>query len=258
MRPNSPSFERRLKRLIPTGVKSWLVATFAEGVGRIVQTLGVRRSIHGATFPFSKVTPAQAGLIFLEVWESAEIKLSRKYLKLLGPLHVIELGGSMGTNYSANHRSAKSWTLVEPIPKNLQLLEHVIVEPSTATRAMPVAYHSSRQQVRMTIAGNEASQIKQGQHGGIDVPCYNMSRILSESLVPPSAPFALITDIEGAEVDLLQNDIDSLSNCTLIVAELENTPTWSIEDQVAALREFGYDVGESYGNVFVFLPREGD
>lgn len=173
-------------------------------------------------------------------------------------MHVIDLGGSMGTNYSANHRSAKSWTLVEPIPKNLQLLEHVIVDATTATRAIPVAYHSSRPQVRMTIAGNEASQIKQGQHGGIDVPCYKMSRILSESLVPTSAPFALITDIERAEVDLLRNDIDSLSNCTLIVAELENTTMWSIDDQIAALCEFGYDVAESYGNVFAFLPREGD
>lgn len=204
------------------------------------------------------VTPRQAGLIFLEVWESAEIKLSRKYLKLMGPLDVIELGGSMGTNYSANHGLAKSWTLVEPIPKNLQLLNHVIVESTTATRTIPVAYHSTQPHVRMTIAGCEASQINQEQQGGLEVPCYNMSRILSESLVSMSAPFALITDIEGAEVDLLQNDIESLRNCALIVAELENTRTWSIDDQVEALRESGFDVAESYGNVFVFLPREMD
>ena len=57
-------------------------------------------------------------------------------------------------------------------------------------------------------------------------------------------------------MDLLQKDIDSLRNCALIVAELENTPTWSIDDQVEALRESGFDVVESYGNVFVFLPRE--
>ena len=197
-----------------------------------------------------------SGADFLEVWESAEIKLSRKYLKLHGPLDVIELGGSMGTNYSANHGLAKSWTLVEPIPKNLQLLEQVIVEPAPATKTIPVAYHSSQPHVRMTIAGNEASQIKQAQEGGLKVPCYNMARILAESLVPESTPYVLITDIEGAEVDLLQNDIDTLRNCALIVAELENTPTWSIDDQVEALRESGFDVVESYGNVFVFLPRE--
>lgn len=235
-----------------------MVETFAESVGRVVQLVGVRRSIHGAFFPFSMVTPKQAGLIFLEVWESAEIKLSRKYLKLQGPLDVIELGGSMGTNYSANHGLAKSWTLVEPIPKNLQLLENVIVESASATRTIPVAYHSSQPHVRMTVAGNEASQIKQEQQGGLKVPCYNMSRILAESLVPASSPYALITDIEGAEVDLLQNDIDTLRNCALIVAELENTPTWSIGDQVEALRESGFDVVESYGNVFVFLPRESE
>ena len=233
-----------------------LVSTFAEAIGKVVQVLRLSRSIHGAVFPFSLVTPLQAGLIFLEVWESAEIKLSRKYLKILGPLDVIELGGSIGANYSANHSLAKSWTLIEPIPKNLELLGHVIVEPTTAARTIPVAYHSSRPQVRMTIAGNEASQIKHDQKGGLDVPCFNMSRILQESLVPKSAPFALITDIEGAEVDLLQNDIDSLRNCALIVAELENTLTWSIGDQVKALHEFGFDVAESYGNVFVFRPRK--
>ena len=77
-------------------------------------------------------------------------------------------------------------------------------------------------------------------------------------MVPASTPYALITDIEGAEVDLLQNDIDTLRNCALIVAEFENTPTWSIGDQVEALRESGFDVVESYGNVFVFLPRESE
>ncbi len=65
--------------------------------------------------------------------------------------------------------------------------------------------------------------------------------------------FTLITDIEGAEAEVFFKDKNSLKMCSQIIAELDNTLSYSIDEQVDQLLSYGFKMKERYGNVFVFI-----
>ena len=82
------------------------------------------------------------------------------------------------------------------------------------------------------------------------MPTITLSRLLEENRV--NEEYTLITDIEGAESEIFFVDEIALKNCVLIIAELEETSTYSMEEQINKLISIGFSISESYGNVFVF------
>ena len=63
--------------------------------------------------------------------------------------------------------------------------------------------------------------------------------------------YCLISDIEGADAAIFYNDIASLDNCERIIAELDDSPLGTIEDQIEKLKSIGFSVTERYGQVIV-------
>ena len=64
--------------------------------------------------------------------------------------------------------------------------------------------------------------------------------------------FSLISDIEGAEYDLLINEPDSLKMCEILVMEIEDLKNASIQEQVDLVCQIGFKMVKKDGNVFAF------
>ena len=85
------------------------------------------------------------------------------------------------------------------------------------------------------------------------VPALSLSELLSTQKI--DGPYTLITDIEGAEASIFFEDSQALDNCDRIIAELDNTPMYSADEQLIKLNSLGFKISERYGNV-VFMAQE--
>ena len=83
------------------------------------------------------------------------------------------------------------------------------------------------------------------------MPAITLNKILKLYKVKES--FTLITDIEGMESEIFFKDSKSLKNCKCIIAELENTHLYSINDQIKKLTDIGFKLEAFKKNVGVFL-----
>ena len=90
----SNSFERHLKRLIPDQVKKIIIMMLINKfTGRLIKFFKIRFTIIGGKYNYNLASDLEAAKIFFGLWESAEIRYSKKYAK---SDVVIELGSSIG------------------------------------------------------------------------------------------------------------------------------------------------------------------
>ncbi len=261
IKTNAKGVERWVKKILPNSVKKIVIFFIVNKiVGVFVQKV-FSRSMLGARYNFSSVSPVIAARIFFGLWESAEIRFSKKYVND-GDV-VIELGSSIGVTLATlcSTKKLKTYISVEASSSSAQVLQPVVAEFSkynivSINAAISYSTQTFVEFTETTFTGSRLKSAIDNNNESIKSKTYKVKSIQLNDIVnryiPLDCEYVLISDIEGAEADIFSMDIESLSRCKLIVCELENTQKYSIDNQVDLLTLAGFSVKEYYGQVFVF------
>lgn len=246
------SLERILKRFTPAAFKKFALFFMVNPLtGRAVKALGIKKNLFGGYFDYATVTDTEAARIFWGVWESAEIRFSKRFAT--APT-IVELGSSVGVTLGvlATQRRNTRFVCIEASPSNFKKLERLKSglpqggnDYTLVNRAIAYGVDS----INFAHTSTTGSRIDDTAPatGAQRVPAATLTALLREFDI--SGDYTLITDIEGAEAAIFFQDRAALTTCSQIVAELENTSAHSIEDQITALKDVGFRLTERYGNV---------
>lgn len=250
------SLERFVKSLIPLNLKKFLLFFLVNSfVGKLLKSLKISWNLFGGKFNYSLVSDRDAAKIFWGIWESAEIRFSKRFVSTNT---VIELGSSVGVTLGvlSNTRTSTKFICLEASSENFEKLsslkkilsdsnEYILINKAIAYGAEKVNFNfttatGSKISHESSISDSETSSY---------VDTITLSKVLTENEV--NDEFTLITDIEGAEEDVFFKDDKALSKCVLIIAELENTSSHTVNDQILKLKNIGFNLTERYGSVVV-------
>lgn len=224
-------------------------------IGHLVKFSRCRGNLFGGYFNYNLVSPREAASIFFGIWESAEIRLAKKYAQ---NDIIIELGSSVGVlvGVLSKIKKSKTFILIEASPENFAKLEVLVNELRSIsshrfiTINAAVSYYNNSVAFRHSGTIN-SSIIKESFVGNeYTVNCCKLSDIVE--LYSLNKNFTLITDIEGSEAEILKQDKSAFNNCECIIAELENTHLMSIEQQVFCINQMGFAIAENHDNVYAF------
>ena len=250
----SNSFERHLKRLIPDQVKKIIIMMLINKfTGRLIKFLKIRFTIIGGKYNYNLVSDLEAAKIFFGLWESAEIRYSKKYAKS----HVvIELGSSIGVTLAllSNIKKNTKFICLEASNINFKKLQklrsklsnrnkYILVNKAISYKADTIAFEH--------ISTTGSSIDKTPAYSSEIISTITLNQLILDHC--EKERFTLITDIEGAEADIFFMDKESLINCNEIIAELEDTEVHSQEDQINQLESLGFKLIERYGKVVVMV-----
>jgi len=249
----SASLERKIKSLIPNNGKKLILFFLTSPIlGKIIKISKIKSNLFGGKFDYDLVSDVEAARIFWGVWESAEIRFSKRFVQTDT---IVELGSSVGVTLGvlSNLRQNTKFVCVEASTTNFEKLTRLQKQLSTnnvySLINKAIAYNKDF--VGFASTSTTGSKIDETIETSENfVPTITLSRLLEENRV--NDEYTLITDIEGAESEIFFVDKIALKNCVRIIAELEETPSYSMEEQINKLISIGFSITESYGNVFVF------
>ena len=249
----SVSLERKIKSIIPNNIKKLVISFLTRPIlGKIIKITKINSNLFGGTFDYDLVCDVEAARIFWGVWESAEIRFSKRFAQTDT---IIELGSSVGVTLGvlSNLRSNTKFICVEASATNFKKLSDLQKKLSTKNvySLINKAIAYGKDNVGFSYISTTGSKIDETiKDSKNSVPTITLTRLLEENRI--SGKYTLITDIEGAESEIFFKDEVALENCVRIIAELEETSSYSIEEQINKLISVGFRITESYGNVFVF------
>lgn len=210
-------------------------ALSSKPVGRMVEFV-TRDHIPNNGIVFDTVLPAfspsiKAAMLF-GIHESAEIRFVRKYLS--PDADVVELGAGLGVTSAhilEGRSPGRSLTCVEANPDLLPALRRTIDHAQArshrevkivhgAISGAPIREHQPT--VGLTLADSSLGSTVFGQNF-VSHTIKEVPRVRLSTLVGGLADYSLVIDIEGAEVFLLNDEADVLSNAQQIVIELHPT-----------------------------------
>tara|TARA_A100001388_G_scaffold269931_1_gene246877 strand:- start:329 stop:1129 length:801 start_codon:yes stop_codon:yes gene_type:complete len=246
------SLERKLKRLVPPNVKKVLLCFLLNSyVGKALKFCKIRWNLFGGKFDYSLVSDKDAAKIFWGIWESAEIRFSKRFALTKT---IVELGSSVGVTLGvlSNIRSQTKFICVEAALENFEKLSSLKTLLPTNNEYIllnkAIAYDVDR--VTFEFTTTTGSKINEtGNELGSYVDATTLSDVLEENQIEDE--YTLITDIEGAEEAVFYKDEVALKKCVLIIAELENTYSHTIDEQISKLQDIGFNLTERYGSVVV-------
>ena len=240
MKVLTTSLERKFKSYVPNRIKKFIVVFLCyKHLGKLIKKLCIRYNLFGGYFDYSLVSDVEAAHIFWGVWESSEIRFSKRFIDCET---IIELGSSVGVTLGvlAKKNQNKTFICIEASNVNFEKLkilsyqlpknnEYILINKAIAYGVDNVSFfHTSTTGSRIT---DEISGEQQ----------YIAATTLNN----------IISDIEGAESSIFFEDASSLQNCKTIVADLEDTGSHTCEQQIAKLISVGFSVVERYANVVV-------
>lgn len=246
------SLERKLKSLVSPNVKSFLLYFLLnQYVGKALKFFKIRWNLFGGKFDYSSVSDKDAAKIFWGAWESAEIRFSKRFAL---SKTIVELGSSVGVTLGvlSNIRKQTKFICVEAALENFEKLntlktllpasnEYILVNKA-------IAYDVDRVNFEFTsVTGSKINEKGNDLRNYVDA--ITLSDVLKENQI--ESEYTLITDIEGAEEAVFFKDEAALKKCVLIIAELENTSSHTIDEQISKLQDIGFSLIERYGSVVV-------
>jgi FkbM family methyltransferase len=154
-------------------------------------------------------------------YEQAESELIRKHLSK--GMHVLELGGCMGI-VSATIRATigpkSRHVVVEALPELGRICEvnaRIGAEPGAMTLVRAAVDYSGSASVRFAPRHNaHVGGIARDGESGIEVPTTTLSKL--GELIPPGQ-FALVCDIEGTELEMIERDSAALDRIDVLILE---------------------------------------
>lgn len=155
-------------------------------------------------------------------YERAEAALIDRFVPR--DLPVIELGGCLGliSSYLAARLSPDAdLIVVEANPTLIECCRHNATADGTRqrTRVVHAAIAYGQETVQFEVSDNvHINRVGTTGGGGVSVPTTTLGALLKSISAPEG--YALICDIEGFEVALLENDAEALRGCRTAVVEL--------------------------------------
>lgn len=204
------------------------------------------------------ITPAMKAAIYWGLYESAEQRFVRQYLRT--DLDVIELGASLGVISCLIARLVDRSCRVICVEANPRLqgtlrrnLRLNVPDRDVRIVAKAIAYSGGNARF---VTGGDNTGGRIDSSGATDsselVVTTTLSQLLTDERV---GSFALVCDIEGMEADLIAHDVAGLARCQQIVIELHDRSgdTLTIERLCSSLQEdHGFTLRHRYGPVCVF------
>lgn len=248
----SSSIERKVKSLVPPSTKKLLLYFLLNPyIGKVIKLSNIRWNFFGGKFDYSLVSDKESAKIFWGLWESAEIRFAKRFAH---SKTIIELGSSVGVTLGvlSNIRKHTKFICVEASLKNFEKLERLrLLLPSNNQYTClnkAIAYGVDKVLFEFTTTtGSKISKNKKG--AGSYVDAITLSDLLEENQI--DGEYTLLADIEGAEESIFFKDEAALKKCVLIIAELENTSSHTIDEQINKLQHIGFSLTERYGSVVV-------
>ena len=121
----SSSHERKLKSIIPLRFKEFLVDLItSQFIGCLIKFLNPKFNLFNGFYDYKNLSNKEAALIFFGIWESAEIRFSRRFIDTQ---IIVELGSSIGVTLGVLGKKFKDvkFICVEASPKNFLKLKNI-------------------------------------------------------------------------------------------------------------------------------------
>ncbi len=211
---------------------------------------------NGITFDTSDrmVSNGVKAKLAIGTYESSEIRMIRKYIS--GAQTVIELGSSLG--FTGSHVLASMsidghLLCVEANPNLVPSLTERLHRHRKSQRidVLQAAIAYDVDEVEFAIESeNTAGRISPGS--GVTVPAIEFGELITKFRIVGA--YALVCDIEGAELMLVERDRSSLAKCELVVIELHESVDQlgrrvSVDQLRAKFVEIGFTMIEAHGPV---------
>lgn len=178
-------------------------------------------------------------------------------------LNVIELGGSSGIVSSHIVRKMGSKTKFIVVEMNTDLLEslktniqsHNINQTSVVVLNKAISYTKDHIYLETGTNSTETSTIGNAKDSGDHkIPATRLAEIVN---LLDNGDYALVSDIEGAEAEILNEESSAFDKCRQIIIELHHTVYKGKHFSVADLRDLilskhGFTLVEQDGFVFYF------
>jgi FkbM family methyltransferase len=232
-------------------------------VGRMIARLTHDRIRNrGIVFDTSHpaITASMKAKLFWNIYESAEIKMVRR--GLAGAPAVVELGSSLGicaAHIAAGMPAGGRLVCVEADSRLIPVIEERLQRHAAhlETTVIHAAVTSPRAAAQGHVAFarsslTTASRVDRtrSDEDAVEAPALTLSHILREHAIEE---FALVSDIEGAEAEIILQDSASLERCQAAVFEFHDAETaegWLPARELRnALVELGFGVTAARGNV---------
>ncbi len=249
------SLERKIKRLVPSLLKTIIVKTLTNKFfGKIIKIINPKKNLLGGIFDYKNVSHKEAAEIFFGFWESSEIRFAMEYAK---SNTIIELGSSVGVMLGvlANKRQNTNFICVEASPINFKkLLKLKTILPDNFNNYefinKAIYYGSDHVEFKHLSTKGSRTVINNASKNTIQLPCITLNAIINDYEIKED--YTLITDIEGDEASIFFNDSIALNLCKNIIAEIDDSPLATAKEQISQLQKIGFIIAEQYGRVYVF------
>ena len=123
MRLITSSLERKFKKILPSFFKNFTIFLLCNNYfGKLIKFFKIKTNLFGGFFDYSLVSDKDAARIFWGVWESAEIRFSKRFAN---SQTIIELGSSVGVTLGVLSKKRKNtkFICIEASKKNFENLK---------------------------------------------------------------------------------------------------------------------------------------
>lgn len=209
------------------------------------------------------ISPRSAAYLFWGFYEKAERAFVDRYLR--SDLDVVELGASLGIvalHILRKQTPGKQFVTVEANPKLLPTIE-TNLQTNFPTRSVSVLNraidYEGRSEVLISLNHDHlASSLPEHQVEGagsqLPIQTTTLSRILEDHSI---GDYALVSDIECAEIAMIHRDGAALRRCRQMIIELHpgrwHETKYTVDDVVAAIQNLhGFKIVDASGPVYVF------
>ncbi|QLD86844.1 FkbM family methyltransferase [Natronomonas halophila] len=220
---------------------------------------GNRVEYYGITLDLSsdQIDRTQKASFVYETYEEPERELIDEFVP--EDRDVLELGASIGfiSCYLDAHLSASSQQyVVEANPRLLSTLERNRGLNDADFEICHAAYAATDEEVSFTIVENFlASSVQRTDGKAVDIPALSLRDAIDRWDLDG---FVLVADVEGAEYELVEHEIDDLaSHCAYILIEFHTHGAESIGPAKQMLKEAGFELlaAKQGGTVCLFQNR---
>lgn len=242
-----------IKVFIAKLLTSSIIGRFIGGIsGGIIKKHGCRFYVKS-----SEISPEIVASIFWGFYESAEIRFIKKHLR--SDLSVIELGTSIGVISSISRLINKELLIcIEANPDLIPIIKKNFEMNNISNYKIINAAIGSinKQRLYFLKGSNNISGIisETSSKDSIEIPIVRLSEIISKNFIHE---YILISDIEGAEIFILENDEVALLNCKQIIIETHNTNLGNKEiassTTINKIINLGFTIADQYGPNLVFI-----
>ncbi|MDB5255490.1 MAG: Protein of unknown function, putative methyltransferase [Chitinophagaceae bacterium] len=232
----------------------------ANWIGRLIGRLYSNRiPFHGTRILTAdqEVKDKTKALLFWKMYESSEVRFVKKYIN--SSYDVVEFGGSIGAVSIQLGKKIKNRKLISleanPSLRDIQK-ENLLANGVSSFEQINAAYGSEKQRVWFAVGEeNTLGKISEQSEGkGFFVETINLKSIVDSHRL---SDYALVCDIEGAEIDLLLNEQETLRKCKLLIIETHETVyknrRYTPEEMKTMLLQMGFDLIDQHGVNLVML-----